>query len=211
MAAVGAEEGLVHQPQLREQPCKQRQFEDDPHDENQHQEIAHVGVQRDLVDDRRAELVLGQETERKGEDQTVPHGAAQKKHNGSAQKGQPHAAPLVLEERRLHEAPHFEDQVGEHQHQREPERRADVGQELRSDVDIDDLHREIVVAEIGKEHPRTAQVRQPPVEEKIRRRRPQHERIEQVGHDAETRDHEYEQHRHHAEQRTAELLQVAPK
>ena len=103
----------------------------------------------------------------KGEDHAVTEQAAQEEHAGPEEKGPSDAAAFVVEQRGLHEAPHLEDQVGKHQHQRKPERRADVRQELRGDIDVDDVHMVVVVAEVGKEGSEASQARQPPVERKV--------------------------------------------
>ena len=210
MPPVFLEERLGDESHLGEKPRQQRQFEDDSHDEYEHQEVAHIGSQRNLIDDRRAELVFREEAEREGENQTVAHGASQEEHARAEDEGPADVLFLVVEQRGLHEPPDFENQVGEHEHQREPERRADMGQELRGDVDVDDLHMVVVVAEVGEEGAQTAQFREPAVQREIGGRRCQHDVIEQVGHGAEADDHEQEQDGHHADQYPAQRFEVSP-
>ena len=192
MFPVFPEECLCHEAQFRKQPCQQRQLEDDAHYENEHQEITHVGSQRDLVRDKRAQLILGQKPEREGEDQEVTDRTSEEEHECPECECHPDALLFVVEQGRLYEPPYFERQVGEYQHQCKPERGADVRQELRGNVDVDEFYREVVVAEIGEQRIAASQFRQPSVKREIGRGGSQYEIVEQIGHEAETDDNEHE-------------------
>lgn len=108
------------------------------------------------------------------------------------EKCHPDALLFVVEQGRLYEPPYFERQVGEYQHQCKPERGADVRQELRGNVDVDEFYREVVVAEIGEQRIAASQFRQPSVKREIGRGGSQYEIVEQIGHEAETDDNEHE-------------------
>ena len=59
MAAVSPEETTVQYTQYTQQPSQQRQFKDNAHDKNEHQEGVHVAVERNLVGDQLAHMVVG--------------------------------------------------------------------------------------------------------------------------------------------------------
>lgn len=140
MPAVFLQEFAVEDAEFGQQPGEQRHFEDQAHDENHAEEVAHVGVEGNLVGHSLADPVFGEKPERKRENQTVSHCAAEEKHECSRKESLADGPSFAFEQGRLYEFPEFEYDIREKKQQRHPERGRDMRHELRRDVDIDDVY-----------------------------------------------------------------------
>ena len=158
-----------------------------------------------------ADRVLRQEAERQGEHDDVAHRTADVEEAAAGEERRLHALLLLGEQRRAHELPDLVHQVREHQHQRKPERGRDVREELRRHVDVDDVDVEGVIAEVGHETaPVLPQLAEPPVEEEAGIRRPEHERVEDVGHRDETPHQQDEQDDDDSKKGPSQSLEMVP-
>lgn len=143
MTSVPSEERAVDDTELGQQPCKKRQFEDQSHYEHHSHECTHIGIEVDLIHDIRTDLIFGKETEGERKDKAVAHGTAQIEHEGSEQKCRPYASLFVLVQGWGDEPPHLEYKIRERHNKSEPERSADMGQELGGNINVDYVNLEV--------------------------------------------------------------------
>ena len=110
--------------------CQNRKFEDKAHDEDHQEEVAHVGVQRYLVDNAAPDLVFRKESECERKDYAVADGTAEIEHRCAEYECRADAFLFPGIQGGADEFPDFINDIGENSHSRQPERCADVCREL---------------------------------------------------------------------------------
>ena len=182
MTAVFLQEFPVQDAEPGQKPGKERQLEDHPHHEYHSQEIVHIGIKGNLVDNGLADLILCKESERERENQRVPYGASDEKHERAEEESATHGLLFRAVECGTDEFPYFIDNIREEKHQGNPERGGNMGHELRCDIDIDDVSMEAVIGEVREERHGLPHRGKPPVYEEIRGRGTKDEIVEDMRH-----------------------------
>ena len=211
VAAIGAEETAVQHAQRAQQPGQQGQLEDDAHDEDEHQEGVHVAVERDLVGDHHAHVVVSQEPQRDRENDKITHGHADKEHDAAHEKGRLDTSLLTRIECRCDKGPQEIQHNGERQDQREPERRRHVYEKLGGKLDVDELDMESLGRELGQPRHGAGHALKEAVEHKVAATGRQDDRIEDVGHDKEQSQGHHHQDDNNAHQHRPQRVDVVPK
>ena len=174
MPSVFVEERTFQQTDLRQQPRNQRHFKNDSHHKDQHQEIIHIRIQRDLFRYIDTQLISCQKAQRHREYHKISDSTSDKEHDCSQKKYPFDIFLLILIQSRTNELPDFPHQIRESKHKCQPERGGHVSKELRCQSDIKHIHMKIIITEIRQNiKPRTdidqplVQIAQPSVKDKI--------------------------------------------
>lgn len=211
MPPVGLEKLPGNEPHVREYPAEERQLKYQSHDEIECEEVVHVGVERDLVGNHFAHLVLGQESQGEGEYQKVSDGDTDEKHDVSRQKGPSGVALLAGVESRADEAPQLVDDIGESYQQGQPHGGTHVDKELGGQLYVDEFHLELVVAEIGENGHVLVKGTQPAIQHEIGVAGSQNHAVEDIGHEGEKDDGQENDGADRAQNDLAQVFDVFPK
>ena len=148
MAAVATQGVAVQNAHCAESESHQWQLKHNAHHQEHTHESVHIGVERDLVGNHRAHLIVGEEAERHGEHYEVAHSHAEEEHQRAEDESHTHSASLVVVESRADKGPQQIDKHRESEYQCQPERGGHVNEELRSQLNVDELHRKAFGGEL---------------------------------------------------------------
>ena len=211
MTPVGLEKLPGDKPHVREKPTEKRQFKHQSHDKVEGEKVVHVGVERDLVGNQFAHLILGQKPQGEGEYQEVTDGDADEKHDVPRYESPSGVALFAGIESRADEAPQLVDDIGEGHQQGQPHGGAHVDKELGGQLYVDEFHLELVVAEIGENGHVSVKSAQPAVQHEIGVAGSQYHAVEDMGHEGEEEDSQQDNRADRAQDDLAQVFDVIPK
>lgn len=121
MATVAAEHFPLEETYGGKSPGQQWKFEHESHQENQHQECVHIGIQRKLVFNCGAELVFVKKPQGDGKNEEIADGDSDEKHDGTEEKRRARTPYFVVIKGRFDKAPQEIEHERKGERERQPE------------------------------------------------------------------------------------------
>ena len=210
MATVAAEHFPLEETYGRKSPGQQRKFEHESHQENQHQECVHIGIQRKLVFNCGAELVFVKKPQGDGKNEKIAYGDSDEKHDGAEKKRRARTLYFVVIKGRFDKAPQEIEHERKGERERQPERCAEMCEKLGGEVDVDNLDFKSFRGKLRKVGKQTGDGGKKAVKHEVAVARPHDDVVENVGHVYEKHDHKDDKHSCHLEQHFPQIVKMAP-
>lgn len=162
-----------------------RELEQQAHQEDHGRENGDIGVQREGVDHRGADLIVVEKDQQHRHDDKIADGDPEIEQPAAKGEGLPEHGFFGLIQRRHDKTPDLVADQGESGDQRDEKGHLDVGEELGGDVDVDEVDADVDVQQAVEPEIGPGRAQDDTVEERALEEEPDDEKHKDIGHGAE--------------------------